>query len=87
MNRKCHEEQVALSVSVGLFIALCLIAYLIHSFTLFGEGFSLLIHTQGSSVATLILAIHHFSDYVSKRHASITPVDGLASGSSASGTN
>lgn len=68
-NRKFHEEQVTLSVSAGLFVArLCVSLHIwfILSLSFSAEVFfSLLVHTQASSVATLVLAIHHFSDDVS----------------------
>lgn len=64
-NRKCHEEQVTPSVSAGLFIAhICVSLHIwfILSLCFSAEIFSLLVHSQASSVATLVLAIHHFSD-------------------------
>lgn len=67
-NRKCHKEQVTLSVSAGLFIArLCVSLHIwfILSLSFSAEVSSLLVHTQASSVATLVLPIHHFSDDVS----------------------
>lgn len=69
-NRTYYEEQVILSISVGLCpaplcVSRCISFILLLSFS--AEVFSLLVQAQRSRVATSVPAPHHFSDHIPNR--------------------
>ena len=64
-SRKCHEDKVTLSVFAGLQMLTSASHCVFGSFfcSFHAKVFSLLVHSQGASVTTLVLATHHFSDH------------------------